>query len=223
MNIEDALEQNIISLLDMDISKVPPPNTNRTHTIEGAIAEQWVIQWLDRCGVRLDKDFPRSYNGHTLEKRSTGIYVVLNHGLQRPESLIKKKRSLHGYDAAFYWGGQAYVVEVKAYKLGGFTRKIARAIEYAKEFYPEDVQMLVFFPQKKWKKKDAINMESQHPEVTCIDLVYTVDEMDKAVKTFRDYQESSRNGRCIIRCPCMTKKGQRYTNTPKSISRARNF
>ncbi len=205
MDLETVLRDNRIKLDEIDFSTIISCNDCDPRIIRGKIGEELVRQWLTRCEVDFDEDFPRSCNGYLFEKRDNGIFV-LESGITR-----------HGYDFLFRWEGEPYIAEVKSLKIRDFADKVDRAFTYARKLYRTEPTMLVFFPVTCNKEKDIAELTQHHPSVRCIDMGYKLKQLREAIG---DYFRNNRPepGRCVYDTDRDT--SQKYTNKPITHPRA---
>jgi hypothetical protein len=205
MDLETVLRDNRIRLDEIDFSTIISCNDCDPRIIRGKIGEELVRQWLARCDVEFDEDFPRSSNGYLFEQRDNGIFV-LESGITR-----------HGYDFLFRWERKPYIAEVKSLRIRDIADKVDRALSYARQLYQADPTMLVFFPVTCNSQEDIENLTQQHPSVRCIDMGYKLKQLREAIgHYFRNNRPEP--GRCVYDTD--KKPAQKYANKPITHPRA---
>jgi hypothetical protein len=166
--VKDGLDS--VPVLDVRVGNVGDP-----YEVRGRIAEKYIHMWLSQCpNIAFDNNLPREVNGFTLRQRDSGVLVLDS----------SDKSAKHEYDFLVAYDGTPFLVHVKSWKLNGFEKGIEHSLAMGREIYGvDDITMLLFFPQY-GKAKDAERIQSNHPNVVCVDSGYKKKQLARAVNRF---------------------------------------
>ncbi len=147
--LAEALLPTRPSLDELCLEDIRVTNECNKGVLKGRIAEALVRKWLGRAPVQLDGDLPRSVGQYSIAETENGI------------SVWRGTTPFHEFDCLFYFQGQPYIGEVKAFRVKSPHRMIEEKLSLGDELYGRPVKMAIFMPVYGERQQNKRFIESE--------------------------------------------------------------